>query len=388
MTNSTPATRVLDVTRLVSRAGRILTGVDRVERAYLRALLMRQDEIFGLCRTQLGYILIDRIGLDALNRAIEMGRWGGADLTSRLLPGLDHLQRAGQSLVRRHAIARVRRSQLRGRLSALSPATYYNVGHSALDSVTLGAVKGAGLGCVILIHDTIPLDYPEFQRAGTPEAFRAKLQIAAQYADQIVAISDVAAADIKRHAPGAAPITVAPIGLDLVEAATPVDRPPYVICLGTIEPRKNHALLLDIWEKGRPGGFDLLICGQRGWRNEEVFARLDAGVEGVAELPDQSDGAVRALLAGAAALVFPSRAEGYGLPLIEAASLGTPVLCGDLAICREVLGDFGVYLPLDDAYQWVHAIEELAAAPGPHRPNAFVPPTWDAHFSKVFSLIC
>lgn len=386
MTDTAPAARVLDVTRLVSRAGRILTGVDRVERAYLRAVLDDDAAAYGLCRTQLGYILIDRVGLEALLNAVHTNEWGRSDLTSRLLPGLDRRQRAGQSLIRNHAIARIRRQHLQRKLTALDPAIYYNVGHSALNDATLAAVKGAGLTCVVLLHDTIPLDFPQFQRPGSVEAFRTKLTVAARYADHIIAISTVTAADIARHTEGGPAITVAPIGHDPVAPQAMPQRPPYVMALGTIEPRKNHALLLDLWEAGAPGGYELLICGQRGWQNADVFARLDAGISGVTELPDQTDVQVRGLLANAAALVFPSHAEGYGLPLVEAAALGTPVLCGDLAICREVLGDFGVYLPIDDPYQWDNAITSLATAKAPHGSAAFVPPTWAAHFSKVFSL--
>lgn len=386
MTDNAPAARVLDITRLVSRAGRILTGVDRVERAYLRAILDGDAAAYGLCRTQLGYIIINRSGLQALLHAVVTNAWGRSDLISRLLPGLDRGQRAGQSLIRRHAIVRVRRQHLQSRLAALGPATYYNVGHSALDDTTLAAVKGAGMTCVVLLHDTIPLDFPQFQRPGTVEAFRTKLTVAARHADHIIAISNVTAADIARHMESGPAITVAPIGHDPVAPQRVPQRPPYVMALGTIEPRKNHALLLDLWEAGAPGGYELLICGQRGWQNAEVFARLDTGIAGVTELPDQTDAQISGLLANAAALVFPSHAEGYGLPLVEAAALGTPVLCGDLAICREVLGDFGVYLPIDDPYQWSNAITSLATATAPHGSAAFVPPTWAAHFSEVFSL--
>ncbi|MEF9606119.1 glycosyltransferase, partial [Paracoccus sp. PXZ] len=146
----------------------------------------------------------------------------------------------------------------------------------------------------------------------------------------------------------------APIGTRLAApdpAGLPADLDlshPFFVTLGTIEPRKNHALLLDTWQilERRPDPPRLFIIGRRGWENRAVFARLDRLPPGgaVRELPDLDDGAVAALIGRSHGLLMPSRAEGFGLPLTEAAGRGIPVLASPLLAAREMLGDYATWL--------------------------------------------
>ena len=159
--------------------------------------------------------------------------------------------------------------------------------------------------------------------------------------------------------------------------------------LGTIEPRKNHALLLDVWDGLAQGGGDiphLFIIGNRGWADPALLARLDAQPAGVTELRGLSDGAVAALVAGARALLFPTLAEGYGLPPLEAAALGTPVVCTDLTVLRETLLDYPVYLHPSDSYAWMETIRAHADGSGGRNGKAGLDlPSWKDHFNAVLS---
>lgn len=382
--------RLLDITRLASRAGQALTGVDRVELAYLRRFLSDPVPVHGLARTGLGLLLIDRPGLEAFERAVVTGAWDRPDPLSRLSRKLDAAQRAALSMLRGCAVGRARLRSA-GRLARRSGAAeYFNVGHADLDPRLLAALGAAGLRRSVLIHDTIPLDHPDWQRDGTVTRFAGKLAAALEGADRLIVASEAVAEGLARHANGnpMPPATLAPLGVAAV-SPSPEELPrtlppeePYFVALGTVEPRKNIGLLLDVWEKERPDA-RLLLCGSRGWRNEETFARLDAGVPGVSEHPGLSDGAVSALLRGSRGLLFPSLAEGYGLPPLEAAAMGVPVLCGDLAIYRETLGSHGVYLPVADRYAWSKAISELVAQPAPA--PEFTPPSWERHFRLVLT---
>jgi glycosyltransferase involved in cell wall biosynthesis len=397
---SAPPARLLDLSRLVSRAGRTLTGIDRVELAYARRFAEDGDSPgWGLVRTHLGYLLLGPEGVAALaERAAAGGDWGPIDRLSRLARSLDDGQRRGQSFARARARARAAAPFL-GRMlrRQLPPGTsYVNVGHSNLTARVTLAARAMGGRTAVMIHDTIPLDHPEWSAEGVPEAFAGKLRLAARAADLVICPSAVAAAAVARQMAAQTgrpppPVLVAPLGVTPAipdPAALPPELRalprPYLVALGTIEPRKDVGFLLDLWEEWPGEPPPLLLIGRRGWRSEALFARLDRGVRGVREAPGLADGAVAALVAGAAALLMPSRAEGYGLPALEALALGTPVLCGDLAIFRETLGGRAIALPPGDRYAWGRAVREALAAP---RPAPVPPPGWGPHFKAVLSRI-
>ncbi len=391
--------RLLDLTRSVSRLGRgPMTGIDRVEAAWAAELIRREQPAFALIRSAAGFLLLDRAGMADLFRLPLPDR---ADLLSRLGHRRDPLRARAETLARRLAVARCRPRGLALMLRRRLPegGLYLNVGHANLSEPVLLAVRQAGLSVTVLIHDTIPLDHPEFARAGTVEPFRRRLAAVAAHADRVIHITadartrtEAQLARLGRVPPGqVAPIGVTPATPDpalLPPGLTP--RPPYFVALGTIEPRKNLGLLLDVWPMLPAPQPQLYLIGHRGWAGAELLARLDAlppdgPVQVLQGLPD---GAVAALLQGAQALLFPSLAEGFGLPPLEAAALGTPVVAGDLAVTRELLNDYAVYLPLSDRYSWASKITELAQKPAltGRQGTGAVLPGWQAHFNSVLNL--
>ena len=315
-------------------------------------------------------------------------------------------KRRAEADLRRLAIARAPKGRLGRSLRRVIPkgATYLNVGHSNLSDEVLGAWKRLkDTRVAVLVHDMIPLDHPEYQRPGTVARFEEKMRAVQSHADLVICNSAATESDVKRwfECWGRVPATiVAHLGLDLPvhETDAPPDGPSRFVTLGTIEPRKNHALLLDLWDslstELNPSDMPhLAIIGRRGWRNEAVFARLDAGPEFVQEASDLSDAQVARQVAGATALLFPSHAEGYGLPAIEALALGVPVICSDLPVFREVLGDSAIYLPVDDLYSWRRTILQVVSSRGQEtaeqaeRRDRFQPPTWDMHFNLVLKVV-
>ncbi len=381
--------RLLDLTRLVSRAGLVHTGVDRVEFAYLKQFAA-DPSANAVVRTALGYVLLDQGGMRAFVAAHQSGDWGQVDLLSRLNRRLTDAAKRGQSLVRRHARARCRPNGLPRMLGKHLPGSfaYYNVGHSNLTQRMLLSVGGAGGRSSVLLHDVIPLDWPDLQREGTAKAFARKVALIAALADRVICSTRAVVADMGRHMADMPPHVVAPLGVELAkpEPIPPVldTNSPYFVILGTIEPRKNHALLLDIWESWEAPP-NLLICGRRGWKNADVFARLDAGIAGVKEVQDLTDGQIISLLGGARALLFPSFAEGYGLPPVEAAALGTPVVVSDLPACREILGKDAIYLDPNDRDAWEKTLKNMSLAAQIGTKMTRVPPDWDTHFKLVFT---
>ena len=391
-------TLLLDISRTVARARLPApTGIDRVERAYIDWALGRDALFLALIDRKLH--LIEAPTVRALIAWLDGESEAPArDWRAALHPKRDRRLGQAQSLIRRDAVAVAgNMAELGGMLRARLPtgSVYLNVGHDNLSATVMQGVGKSGLVRLVLIHDTIPLDHPEFARAGTPEKFRAKLD-AALDADLIVVNSADTLDRIRAQAGGSVPrAVVAPLGIDLT--GDPVDpireARPYFVCLGTIEPRKNHALLLDLWEEmGDDAPAELHLIGRRGWENADVFDRLDTAPfmdRTVFELGAIPEDATRARIAGASALLFPSHAEGYGLPLAEALALGCPVIASDLPALREVGGDVPEWLAPDDAPGWGAAIEGFSKPQSPRRAaqierlQGWRPPTWADHFAIV-----
>lgn len=411
MAGPVPA-RLIDLTRLVSRAGKgPPTGVDRVEAAWLRHLLTRDEPLFALVRSSAGFLLLDRRGAQAVADLAAGDRAPGApDLIGRMLLRRDPARAGAEAGLRGLAVARCLRPGLAGMLRRHLPrgVSALNLGHANLTAAVLHALHdGPAAQVTVLVHDTIPLDHPRFCRPGTPEDFARKMMAVSAHADRVIHAAHATRATTEAHLARLGrvpPGIVAPLGVDL-----PPDGPlppglvpdrPYVVALGTIEPRKNHALLLDVWDglmRDHPPAQvpDLLILGRRGWQNRAVLDRLDAlrgpGAR-VRELPGLPDGAVGAILRRARALVFPSLAEGYGLPPLEAAALGLPVVATPLPVLRERLGDYPVYARGSDRYDWQNKIWTLTQTVGASgagdtfRPGAVRPPAWADHFKTILSI--
>jgi len=401
---------LLDLTRLVSRLGRgALTGVDRVELAYLDHLLAAPAPLWGLVRTALGFVLLDGRGAQMVrDQATGVTPQGAADLLGRISRRGEPSRARAESDLRRVALARCVRPllgrMLQRHLSAGS--VYFNVGHADLARPVMRAAHAiAGAKVVVLVHDTIPLDHPEFSRPGIPAVFARKLAVVAAEADLVIHTSqatrertEVHLAALGRVPPG----VVAALGVPVPHPAPELLPPgldlarPYYVTIGTIEPRKNHALLLDVWEQlamRLPAAAmpRLFILGHRGWADAALFARLEAAAASrqVCILPDLPDGAVAALLAGAQALLLPSLTEGYGLPPLEAMALEVPVFCAALAVFHETLGDYPVYLDATNSYSWMETIAKNMTAGegrGENRQARKVP-GWADHFNVVLSRV-
>lgn len=393
--------RLLDLTRSLRRAGRVATGVDRVERAYLDQFIQDEAPSFALVRTAFGYVLLDKSGMAAFrDRLNGSATWGDPDLLSRLPRNRDKSLKRAESDIRQLSIARCLPSRLRQMLMRQLPDgfDYFNVGHSNLNDRVLRSVQYAAGKIHVLIHDVIPLEFPEFQRPWTVHPFKEKLRRVGQIADRVIynsADTQTRVEDRLRAWGRVPPSIVSHLGTiepvpdeQAVPEGLPTNRP-YFVTIGTIEPRKNHAFLLDLWDEMGSDAPPLLICGSRGWNNDAVFARLDAMPDDspVQELSNLSDGALLALMAGSAGTLFPTLAEGFGLPPIEALAVGSRVLCNDLPVLREILGQSAVFVPVFERENWLHTIKSWEGSPlAPHARVRFEAPTWDAHFKTVLRL--
>ncbi|MEJ6393324.1 glycosyltransferase [Gymnodinialimonas sp. 2305UL16-5] len=389
----------LDVTRLASRASRFpLTGIDRVELAYLRAALGANARF--LCRTTRGYLLLDDRGATVLAELAEQTRAPvSADALSALLLKSDEMRHRVEATLRPHAMDRClphRLSHLIDRHGA-EGMTYLNVGHSNLSQATLGAFHDRpGTFVTVLIHDLIPILHPDLVADGMAEAFAGRVDAVRRHADLVICNSRATLSDLEgvwAQTSQAPPSISVPLGVRRAPLLDDLDRDPrHFIMLGTIEPRKNHALMIDVWEMlakelSAAEMPQLHIIGSWGWKSDALKARLQAHpqlghmihLEG-----GLSDDQVQNHLARANALLFPSLAEGYGYPPLEAALAGAMPICSDLPVFRETLSDCVIYVTADDATSWKETIKQqircIQVKPDLGRLSV---PTWDEHFGAV-----
>lgn len=283
--------------------------------------------------------------------------------------------------------------------------TYLNVSHTDFDlSAHHQWVKRSRLRSAYFIHDLIPIQRPELTRPHAVKRHLGRVNSALRYADRIVVSSTSVASDLRAFADkrglNPPPILVAPLaGAPLFQSGKDVEPKAganqYFLCIGTVEPRKNHMLLLKLWrnlvEKMGASAPQLIIVGQTGALSEEVLLWLKQRPEltgAVRLITKCSDAELADLLAGARALLMPTFAEGYGLPVVEALQTGTPVIASDIPIFREIGQGIPLLLDANDLAGWEKTIEtytgpaidrkrQLAAA------RLFKPPLWEEHFDQL-----
>lgn len=373
---------LLDVSRMVWRrwAGLRPTGIDRICLAWL-------DHFGPVAQATLvhgrGWHLLSATASHAL---------------SALLVEDSDQQRFRRLFVAwaaKHLIDLMRALPGRGRL-------WLNVGHTGLDLPRLAQwVQAADVRPVLMLHDIIPITHPQYCRAGEKERHIVRVKTLLQIAHATIGNSRDTLTTLNQFAAEhglALPRAIA-VWPGTPKLTLPLEqRLPATgefIILGTIEGRKNHMLLLQVWERLVEAHGDaapkLVIIGRRGWACDDVLARLQAGgFRGrVEEAGALDDAQIAMRLAGACALLFPSFAEGYGLPLVEAIAAGVPVIASNLDVFKEIGQGIPDLLPPDDVAAWADAIMAYAEPASPTRAAQmarmarFHTPDWPSHFEAV-----
>lgn len=362
-----------------------MTGIDRVELAYLRRLSAGSDPFFALARTARGYLLLDKDGAREMAQRFVSKSFGDISLLKKAMGRSPTPRNRAATDMRKLAVDRCLHIRLGAMLRRHMPdgSWYFNTGITNLDDTLLGGLHSADIHIAVLVHDVIPVEAPQY--SGDVVRFKRYLDAVERNADLVIYNSRDTRARTEAVMATHPPAIVAHLGVEVaVSELLPLElkpKAPYFVYVSTIEPRKNHALLLDIWEDWGETAPKLVLVGGRGWKNTEVFERLDRGIDRVIEAPDLSDGQVSSLLIGSNGLLFPSRLEGFGLPPMEAAMLEVPVLAAPLPALREVMGDIPIYEDISKPYRWRKQIEHLAEQR--RRPAPFLAPTWTDHFNTV-----
>jgi hypothetical protein len=374
---------LLDVTRLLVRGlkGRLPTGIDRVDLAYLnhycscaRAVL----QIAGLpvvLSPSASRRLFDRLTAfdsQALSKLIK---------TIAALPSMFDPVSKG--------------------------SVYLNTSHSGLltDRFSRRLLR-QGVRPMWMVHDLIPISHPEYCRPDEGRRHERRMETALRCASALLLNSHSTLGTLREFArsrglpvPPARVVPLAP-GLKHEKNQRRLLAAPYFLVVSTIEPRKNLTMLLQVWRRlAERMGADaprLVLVGQRGWECENVVDILERcemlrGL--VIELPRCPDDELSSWIDHAQALLFPSFAEGFGLPLLEALQAGRPVIASDLPVFRELAGDVPDYLDPLDGMAWLDRIQDYATHDSPARSAQmkrmvnFRTIDWSDHFATVDSLI-
>ncbi|MEK7619645.1 MAG: glycosyltransferase family 1 protein [Patescibacteria group bacterium] len=242
---------------------------------------------------------------------------------------------------------------------------------------------------VVTVHDLAIYEHPEWFPSEQSFSTRVVVPRSLEHATQLIAVSSATQQKIHERLPTTAGrVHVVHEGVDLAEAYEalkgadastrfPFDRD-FVLFLGTIEPRKNllHALrAFHAFLEGRPeqaGLVRFIVAGKKGWHTREIEEELvavnhawrEAEPNGVIQfLGPVTEEEKWNLLARASCLFYPSWDEGFGLPLLEAMAVGTPVIASNRGALPEVGGDAAVYVDPDDVEAMSFALTQCLLIP-------------------------
>ncbi|MFO1305801.1 MAG: glycosyltransferase family 1 protein [Burkholderiales bacterium] len=238
--------------------------------------------------------------------------------------------------------------------------------------------RRAGARVCVVVYDLIQLHHPELVSPGAAEVFSRWLARTLPLADRILTISAAVRAEVEDHLRKQGLETLVGrldwfhLGCDLpaATAASPSpdvealfagsDAPTY-LAVGTLEPRKSQETLVDafesLWRRGDPSR--LVLFGKEGWGSHGLVDRIARHPERNRRLVWKSDGTdadLRLCYAKATAVLNASLCEGFGLPIVEAASFGAPVVASDIPVFREVAGTDVAFVKPGDVDAWARAI--------------------------------
>ena len=228
---------------------------------------------------------------------------------------------------------------------------------------------------ILTVHDLEWRLYPQTMSRKTYYAHRLLVWPSVQKADRIVSDSESTARDLQLvlHLP-ASRMEVVHLGVD--SAYKPQDRgvaaeymagrygvsKDYVLAVGTVQPRKNLATLVEAWKMLRGRARDdcqLVVAGARGWKTtqlDETIRRLGLTGDEIRFLGIVPEEDLPVLYSGSSVFVFPSLYEGFGLPLVEAMACGVPVIASNTSSVPEVVGDAALLVSPTEPQAFTEAI--------------------------------
>lgn len=279
----------------------------------------------------------------------------------------------------------------------------------------LQAMKRAGVGSNVVVHDLLPIFHSPFFEKSTVQCFTKWLHAVVKHADGIICVSRSVADELLEWIDSKPPKRSCPLkvgyfhlGAEIVVEAlshpndnppsldtVPIHERPTVLMVGTIEPRKGYSQAIDafdlLWQEGVD--INLVIVGREGWLVDDFAKKLSLHPEQGTRLhwlKNANDHILDRLYKDVTLLLMASEGEGFGLPIVEAARHMTPVLARDLPVFREIAGEGALYFKGDRPEVLFKAIKkwlnlnEHGVAPNPTKIETL---SWEQSTAQLFNII-
>ena len=274
-------------------------------------------------------------------------------------------------------------------------------------------LKQNGVKIVTQVYDIIPITHPQFCHETTTANFMIYVGANLKYADLLITSAETTIKAIDeltdRIGMERKKCTVVTLSSDFANNGEPEVKDAvdpevekiasgnkYLLMLGTIEPRKNHGLVIDALESGlAESGMKAIFAGRIGWNVKALEKRIKTHPlynKSLFFVEKPNDATVDYLYKNAFAVAFPTFNEGFGLPMIEAFMRGTPVVASDIPVLHEVAGDFADYFDPHDKNDLIRCVKSLMNDPAKYAAKKenlknYVPYTWDESAEDMLNAV-
>lgn len=280
------------------------------------------------------------------------------------------------------------------------------------NTALLDAWRVRGVRMLFVVYDLLPVRQPSWFPDGIADMHQRWLQCIGRYADALLCISQVVGDDVRcwfdEHPPlrrevlplgyfypGNDPGSTRPsmgLPLDSEQVLARLRASPSFLMVGTIEPRKGHVFVLEAFERLWAEDVDaiLVVVGRQGWMSDALAARLrshDQAGTRLIWLQQASDEYLELIYDNTRALLAASEAEGFGLPLVEAARRGLSVIARDIPVFREVASAFAQYFDGNRVDSLVEVVRQAAFSPAEQVPDASAVLSWEATTGRLWDML-
>jgi len=378
---------LIDATRVLHRKlfyQRFPTGIDRIVEAYLNYF---NKETRILIRIGSFQIILNKNTSETFIKLMSaQNRNGFSDLSRLLLSELKNFKDHSYDFKKKWLL---------------------NIGHSGLEKESyIRWINRNNLKLFTLVHDLIPITHPNLCRSGEKNKHEIRIFNIITQSQKIITNSEATkdsliwyAKKIQRLLPDTQAMSLPTTKLPIPNSTRPIAEP-YFLILGTIEARKNHLFILKLWQKIRLqlGSYTpkLVMIGQRGWECHDVFDILKKTYHlngDIIELNTCDDLNLSRWIYHAQALLMPSIIEGYGMPLIEAMELGTPIIANNLKVFNEIGKSIPCFIDIKNERVWLEKIIDYIDSNNKDRrrqieaSNNFSSLSHEKYFQKIKSIL-